>query len=214
MERLVFSKIYILSLLTFIRDKLLKHIFFSETVQSFPSYLLPHVQGLLRQLVLVPGLDATHHICPSSDPQLAVLSVPPLLSDLPVIGREGDDHVTSYGNLQTHFTRHLIQYDEKDMPFMFSCFLASLLVCLSLCLDHELSETEERVSVGLERPCSEPLQGQMWFNPLSKGLYLCDGTVWITVLEGENPTSNHPLMSKFLISLTLKKFSPLLLLRS
>ncbi|XP_031166167.1 thrombospondin-type laminin G domain and EAR repeat-containing protein-like [Sander lucioperca] len=96
--------------------------------------------GLLRQLVLVPGLDATHHICPSSDPQLAVLSVPPLLSDLPVIGREGDDHVTSY-------------------------------------------ETEERVSVGLERPCSEPLQGQMWFNPLSKGLYLCDGTVWITVLE-------------------------------
>uniref|UniRef100_A0A8C9Y0Q3 Thrombospondin type laminin G domain and EAR repeats n=1 Tax=Sander lucioperca TaxID=283035 RepID=A0A8C9Y0Q3_SANLU len=61
--------------------------------------------GLLRQLVLVPGLDATHHICPSSDPQLAVLSVPPLLSDLP--------------------------YDEKDI----------------------------------------------------KGLYLCDGTVWITVLE-------------------------------
>ncbi|XP_078134118.1 thrombospondin-type laminin G domain and EAR repeat-containing protein-like isoform X2 [Sander vitreus] len=95
--------------------------------------------GLLRQLVLVPGLDATHHICPSSDPQLAVLSVPPLLSDLPVMGREGDDHVTSYA--------------------------------------------EERVSVGLERPCSEPLQGQMWFNPLSKGLYLCDGTVWITVLE-------------------------------
>ncbi|XP_028422168.1 thrombospondin-type laminin G domain and EAR repeat-containing protein-like [Perca flavescens] len=96
--------------------------------------------GLLRQLVLVPGLDATHHICPSSDPQLAVLSVPPLLSDLPVMGREGDGHVTSY-------------------------------------------ETEERVSVGLERPCSEPLQGQMWFNPLSKGLYLCDGKVWITVLE-------------------------------
>ncbi|XP_032355476.1 thrombospondin-type laminin G domain and EAR repeat-containing protein [Etheostoma spectabile] len=96
--------------------------------------------GMLRQLVLVPGLDATHHICPSSHPQLAVLSVPPLLSDLPVMGREGEDHVTSY-------------------------------------------ETEEQVSVGLERPCSEPLQGQMWFNPLSKGLYLCNGMVWITVLE-------------------------------
>ncbi|KAM7376057.1 hypothetical protein PAMP_005806 [Pampus punctatissimus] len=85
--------------------------------------------GLLRQLVLVPGSDATHHICPSSYPQLAVLSVPPLLLDLPVIG------------------------------------------------------TEERVSVGLEQSCSELLQGQLWFNPLRKGLYLCDGTVWTTVLE-------------------------------
>ncbi|XP_034063282.1 thrombospondin-type laminin G domain and EAR repeat-containing protein-like [Gymnodraco acuticeps] len=96
--------------------------------------------GLLRQLVLVPGLDATHYICPSSAPQLAVLSVPPLLSDLSVIESEGDSHVTSY-------------------------------------------VTEERVSVGTERLCSKTLQGQMWFNPLSKGLYLCDGTVWITVLE-------------------------------
>ncbi|XP_049917820.1 thrombospondin-type laminin G domain and EAR repeat-containing protein-like [Epinephelus moara] len=95
--------------------------------------------GLLRQLVLVPGSDATHHVCPSSDPQLAALSVPPLLSDLSVTGREDGDHVTSY-------------------------------------------ETE-RVSVGLEQSCSELQQGQMWFNPHRKGLYLCDGTVWITVLE-------------------------------
>uniref|UniRef100_A0A4W6EEI3 Thrombospondin type laminin G domain and EAR repeats n=1 Tax=Lates calcarifer TaxID=8187 RepID=A0A4W6EEI3_LATCA len=96
--------------------------------------------GLLRQLVLVPGSDATNQICPSSDPQLAALSVPPLLLDLPVSGREGDSHLTTH-------------------------------------------ETEERVSVGLERTCSELLQGQLWFSPLRKGLYLCDGTVWITVLE-------------------------------
>ncbi|XP_070776006.1 thrombospondin-type laminin G domain and EAR repeat-containing protein-like [Enoplosus armatus] len=96
--------------------------------------------GLLRQLVLVPGSDATHYICPSSDPQLAVLSVPPLLSDLPVVGRGGDGHLTAY-------------------------------------------DTEERVSVGLQRSCSELLQGQLWFNPLRKGLYLCDGRVWIAVLE-------------------------------
>uniref|UniRef100_A0A3Q2WFT9 Thrombospondin-type laminin G domain and EAR repeats a n=1 Tax=Haplochromis burtoni TaxID=8153 RepID=A0A3Q2WFT9_HAPBU len=44
-------------------------------------------------------------------------------------------------------------------------------------------KTEARVSVGLEKSCSEQLQGQLWFNPLKKGLYLCDGTVWITVLE-------------------------------
>uniref|UniRef100_I3IYH1 Thrombospondin type laminin G domain and EAR repeats n=1 Tax=Oreochromis niloticus TaxID=8128 RepID=I3IYH1_ORENI len=95
--------------------------------------------GLLRQLVLVPGSDATHQICPSSDPQLAALSVPPLFLDLPATGAD-DRHVNTY-------------------------------------------ETEARVSVGLEKSCSEQLQGQLWFNPLKKGLYLCDGTVWITVLE-------------------------------
>ncbi|XP_060919431.1 thrombospondin-type laminin G domain and EAR repeat-containing protein-like isoform X1 [Labrus mixtus] len=96
--------------------------------------------GLLRQLVLVPGSDATHYVCPSSDPKLAALSVPPLLSDLPATGRNDDNQVTSY-------------------------------------------DSDERVSVGLERSCSELLQGQMWFNPLKKGLYLCDGSVWIAVLE-------------------------------
>ncbi|XP_026161813.1 thrombospondin-type laminin G domain and EAR repeat-containing protein-like isoform X2 [Mastacembelus armatus] len=96
--------------------------------------------GLLRQLVLVPGSDATLQICPSSDPQLAALSVPPLLLDLPVIGKEEDSHLTPY---------------------------------------------EERVSVGLERSCSEMHQGQLWFNPLRKVLYLCDGTVWITVLQDQ-----------------------------
>ncbi|XP_071354272.1 thrombospondin-type laminin G domain and EAR repeat-containing protein-like [Trachinotus anak] len=96
--------------------------------------------GLLRQLVLVPGVDATRQICPSSDPQLAALSVPPLLLDLPVMGKESGSRLTSY-------------------------------------------ETEGPVSVGLERLCSELQQGQLWFNPLRKGLYLCDGTAWITVLE-------------------------------
>lgn len=96
--------------------------------------------GLLRQLVLVPGSDATHYVCPSSDPQLAALSVPPLLSDLQLPGRKDDNHVTSY-------------------------------------------ETEEQVSVGLQRSCSEQLQGQLWFNPMKKGLYLCDGAVWTAVLE-------------------------------
>ncbi|XP_035806234.2 thrombospondin-type laminin G domain and EAR repeat-containing protein-like isoform X2 [Amphiprion ocellaris] len=96
--------------------------------------------GLLRQLVLVPGSDATHQICPSSDPHIAALSVPPRLLDLPVVRSSSHRHGASY-------------------------------------------DTEERVSVGLERPCAELHQGQLWFNPLKKGLYLCDGTTWITVLE-------------------------------
>ncbi|XP_053191834.1 thrombospondin-type laminin G domain and EAR repeat-containing protein-like [Scomber japonicus] len=96
--------------------------------------------GLMRQLVLVPGSDASHQICPSSYPQLAALSVPPFLLDLPVVASETNSHLTSYG-------------------------------------------LEKQVSVGLERPCSELLRGQLWFNPLRKGLYLCDGRVWTTVLE-------------------------------
>ncbi|KAM3870975.1 thrombospondin-type laminin G domain and EAR repeat-containing protein [Diretmus argenteus] len=94
--------------------------------------------GLLRQLVLVPGSDATSQICPSSDPRLAALSVPPLLLDLPVKGTETDSYLPSY---------------------------------------------EVQVSVGLDRICSKRLQGQLWFNPLRKGLYLCDGAVWIPVLQ-------------------------------
>lgn len=80
----------------------------------------------------------------------------------------------------------------QDMTCMFlwfsdSILIVSLIVCLSLYFDHKMTETEERVSVGLERTCSELRQGQLWFDPLRKGLYLCDGTVWITVLEGKNP---------------------------
>ncbi|XP_061650628.1 thrombospondin-type laminin G domain and EAR repeat-containing protein-like [Phyllopteryx taeniolatus] len=97
--------------------------------------------GLLRQLVLVPGSDATHQICPSTHPQLAALSVPPLLLS--------DDAATAK-------------------------MAASPLVS---------DEMEARVSVGLQRTCSEPLRGQMWFSPLRKALYLCDGTSWITALE-------------------------------
>ncbi|XP_043999053.1 thrombospondin-type laminin G domain and EAR repeat-containing protein-like [Gambusia affinis] len=96
--------------------------------------------GLMRQLVLVPNSDASNQLCPSSDPRLAALSVPPLLLDLPVRRRQKERHDTSSG-------------------------------------------AAGRPSVGVERPCSELLQGQLWFNPLKKGLYVCDGSVWITVLE-------------------------------
>ncbi|KAM4608607.1 thrombospondin-type laminin G domain and EAR repeat-containing protein-like [Polymixia lowei] len=40
--------------------------------------------GLLRQLVLLPGSDATPRLCPSSEPQLAELSVPQVLTTTPL----------------------------------------------------------------------------------------------------------------------------------
>ncbi|KAM9777531.1 thrombospondin-type laminin G domain and EAR repeat-containing protein-like [Neosynchiropus ocellatus] len=42
---------------------------------------------------------------------------------------------------------------------------------------------EQRVSLGLDTSCTELVKGQLWFSPTRKGLYLCDGTTWITVLE-------------------------------
>ncbi|KAK1166269.1 thrombospondin-type laminin G domain and EAR repeat-containing protein [Acipenser oxyrinchus oxyrinchus] len=46
--------------------------------------------GLLRQLVLLPGSDATSRICPTSNPRLAVLSIPQVLLDLPVKPSENE----------------------------------------------------------------------------------------------------------------------------
>lgn len=42
------------------------------------------VQGLVRQLVLLPGSDATPRLCPTSDPSLAELSVPQVLKSTPL----------------------------------------------------------------------------------------------------------------------------------
>ncbi|CAL9686960.1 unnamed protein product [Knipowitschia caucasica] len=94
--------------------------------------------GLLRQLVLVPGSDPTSHMCPSPEPQLTALSVPPKLLDLPDVRAEAG------GPVPLH---------------------------------------ESRISVGLEQLCSEQTQGQLWFNPLKKALYLCDGSHWVTMLQ-------------------------------
>ncbi|KAM4626139.1 thrombospondin-type laminin G domain and EAR repeat-containing protein [Discoglossus pictus] len=40
--------------------------------------------GLLRQLVLLPGSDATARICPNARPRLAELSIPEVLKELPI----------------------------------------------------------------------------------------------------------------------------------
>ncbi|KAG5283611.1 hypothetical protein AALO_G00043990 [Alosa alosa] len=97
--------------------------------------------GLLRQLVLLPGSDATPRMCPSSVPSLPVLSVPPSLLQLPAKG-------SSANQLPLY-------------PY----------------------EAEVRVTEGLVPPCGDLEQGQLWVNTLKRGLYLCDGLMWLPMLE-------------------------------
>lgn len=103
-------------------------ILFSEEIGFFFFFkpLLLHEQGLMRQLVLVPGTDATHHICPSSKPQLAALSVPLILLDQPVTGREGDSHLSTHSNLQMYFFLKRSQHTTTTLsvlPFFVIFFL-------------------------------------------------------------------------------------------
>uniref|UniRef100_A0AAY4B9Z8 Thrombospondin-like N-terminal domain-containing protein n=1 Tax=Denticeps clupeoides TaxID=299321 RepID=A0AAY4B9Z8_9TELE len=92
--------------------------------------------GLLRQLVLLPGSDAAPRLCPSSDPGLAVLSVPETLLQLPVQPSSGDK-----------------------------------------------APAEVRVTGGSEPPCRPPEQGQLWLDTRRRGVFLCDGTSWLSMLQ-------------------------------
>lgn len=45
---------------------------------------IPFLQGLLRQLVLLPGADATPRICTALNHKATALSIPAVLQDVPV----------------------------------------------------------------------------------------------------------------------------------
>ncbi|XP_012665781.1 thrombospondin-type laminin G domain and EAR repeat-containing protein [Otolemur garnettii] len=95
--------------------------------------------GLVRQLVLLPGSDATLWLCPSRNPQLAVLSIPRVLQALS--GKLEDNEVLQY-------------------PY----------------------ETDMRVTLGSQPPCTKVEDAQFWFDASRKGLYLCVGSEWVSVL--------------------------------
>lgn len=40
--------------------------------------------------------------------------------------------------------------------------------------------------MGDRPPCSRPEQGQLWFNAQGKGLFICDGLSWRTLLQSES----------------------------
>ncbi|KAL3970384.1 solute carrier family 41 [Sarotherodon galilaeus] len=127
-----------------------------KQVQSFPSHLSTRgsrffvgsrgrwrgrFSGLLRQLVLLPGSDATPRLCPSPDPTLTELSIPQVLKTIP------------------------FQPDQQGPVYTY--------------------EAEARVTLGDRPPCSRPEQGQLWFNAQGKGLFICDGLTWRTLLQSK-----------------------------
>lgn len=57
------------------------------------------------------------------------------------------------------------------------------------------SETEVRVTLGSKPACTAAEQGQLWFDTLKRGLFLCDGAYWHSMLQGRN------LKITFLLSL-------------
>uniref|UniRef100_A0A3Q2PYW6 Thrombospondin type laminin G domain and EAR repeats n=1 Tax=Fundulus heteroclitus TaxID=8078 RepID=A0A3Q2PYW6_FUNHE len=127
-----------------------------KQVQSFPSTLNTQgsrffigsrghwkgrFTGLLRQLVLLPGSDATPRLCPNSEPSLAELSVPQVIRSSP------------------------LQPDQQGSVYPY--------------------EAEARVTAGDRPPCSGPEKGQLWFNVQTKGLFICDGRMWRTLLQSK-----------------------------
>ncbi|XP_064236291.1 thrombospondin-type laminin G domain and EAR repeat-containing protein [Aotus nancymaae] len=98
--------------------------------------------GLVRQLVLLPGSDATPRLCPSRNAPLAVLSIPRVLRAL--TGKPEDNEVLKY-------------------PY----------------------ETNIRVTLGPRPPCTKVEDAQFWFDAGRKGLYLCVGNEWVSVLAAK-----------------------------
>lgn len=45
-------------------------------------------------------------------------------------------------------------------------------------------ETDTKVTLGSRPPCTKHEKAQFWFNASHRGLYLCNGSAWISMLEG------------------------------
>ncbi len=51
------------------------------------------------------------------------------------------------------------------------------------------TEAEVRVTAGGIPPCGHSEEGQLWFNTLKRGLFLCDGITWLNMLQGDFVTA-------------------------
>lgn len=48
----------------------------------------------------------------------------------------------------------------------------------------QCSETEVHVTLGSKPACTAAELGQLWFDTLKRGLFLCDGAYWQSMLQG------------------------------
>lgn len=62
----------------------------------------------------------------------------------------------------------------------------SSIVCAKRCLPRFslCPETDTKVTLGTRPPCTKQEKAQFWFNASQRGLYLCNGSTWISMLEG------------------------------
>lgn len=49
------------------------------------------------------------------------------------------------------------------------------------------------MTLGNPPPCSGPEEGQLWFNAQRKGLFICDGLTWRTLLQSESGSPSEAL---------------------
>ncbi|KAM9343936.1 thrombospondin-type laminin G domain and EAR repeat-containing protein [Pholidichthys leucotaenia] len=116
--------------------------------------------GLLRQLVLLPGSDASSRLCPNQDPSLAELSVPDVLKSIPL---RPETHRPVY----PYRSSVVLSSNPMFPPFMVP---------------------ESRIAIGPPAApprCSESEGGQLWFSPEVRGLFICDGHSWRTLLQAQ-----------------------------
>lgn len=47
------------------------------------------------------------------------------------------------------------------------------------------------MTLGDPPPCAGAEEGQLWFNAQRKGLFICEGLSWRTLLQRESPHLSH-----------------------
>ncbi|XP_078260582.1 thrombospondin-type laminin G domain and EAR repeat-containing protein-like [Rhinoraja longicauda] len=86
--------------------------------------------GLLRQLVLLPGSDATPRICPSHTPRLAAISIPKVLTELPL--RPSDNDILKYpyeAEVKVTMGNHPLCTEAQVSHLWFDVFNKGFFIC-------------------------------------------------------------------------------------
>lgn len=77
-------------------------------------------------------------------------------------------------------------HQDETRTFAPPASLLLHLVCTKRLLPHSspCPETDMKVTLGARPRCSKQEKAQFWFNASRRGLYLCNGSTWLSMLEG------------------------------